>query len=140
LSEILLGSKISSILDEINIYRVFPTMNFQMFVGKTKGANAMSKQIGFLKFVKSKGNLYVYLVKAFREKNKTKNVIIHGFGKMPQALENLYEWRDEFEGLFPKKLIDAGYDWHDLQEWVLSLETGYSKSGRKLMIADKVFS
>ncbi|PHE46926.1 hypothetical protein COF53_14875 [Bacillus pseudomycoides] len=97
----------------------------------------MERQNGFLKFVRSKGSQYVYLAKGIKESGKKKTVTIFGFGKMPNALERLYNWRDEYDSLFPNELKQMNYDWHDLNEWILSLETGYSKKGRKLIIAKK---
>ncbi len=32
------------------------------------------------------------------------------------------------------ELKDKGYDWKDINDWILSIETGYSKHGNKLVI------
>ncbi|PEK65938.1 hypothetical protein [Bacillus pseudomycoides] len=94
----------------------------------------MKGNIGFLTFNRSKGKLYVYLTKAFRENGKKKNITLYKFGRLDIALENMYVWRDDFETKFPKELLNMEYDWNDLHEWILSLETGYSKTGRKLTL------
>ncbi|AMR06101.1 hypothetical protein [Bacillus thuringiensis] len=51
-----------------------------------------------------------------------------------QALETMYEMRGDFENLFPLKLKEKGYDWEDINDWILSIETAYSKHGNKLVI------
>ncbi|NRD81065.1 hypothetical protein HPT25_27620 [Bacillus sp. BRMEA1] len=94
----------------------------------------MIQNKGFLKFVHSKGHLYVYLAKGIKENGKKKTITTFGFGKMPLALEKLYSWRNEYETKFPQQLMDMGYNWNDLHDWILSIETGYSKTGRKLKI------
>ncbi|MED1560072.1 hypothetical protein [Bacillus paramycoides] len=96
----------------------------------------MKKNIGFLTFNRSKGKLYVYLMKAFRENGKKKNITLYKFGRLDIALENMYAWRDDFEDKFPKELLNMGYDWNDLHDWILSIETGDSKWGRKLIVAE----
>ena len=45
----------------------------------------------------------------------------------------MYGMRDDFEDCFPLELKDKGYDWEDLNDWILSIETGYSKYGNKLV-------
>ncbi|PHF98340.1 hypothetical protein COI63_29330 [Bacillus toyonensis] len=77
----------------------------------------MKKNIGFLTFNRSKGKLYVYLMKAFRENEKKKNITLYKFGRLDIALENMY-------------------DWNDLHNWILSIETGNSKCGRKLIVSE----
>ncbi|WP_179885280.1 hypothetical protein [Bacillus cereus] len=96
----------------------------------------MKKNIDFLTFNRSKEKLYVYLTKALRENGKKKNITLYKFGRMDIALENMYTWRDNFKSMFPKELLNMGYDWNDLHNWILSLETGYSNNGRKLIIAE----
>ncbi|MDF9504987.1 hypothetical protein P5808_27810 [Bacillus cereus] len=95
----------------------------------------MIKKIGYLKFKKSKGNYYVYLVKSVRESGVKKDITLYKFGRLETALENMFEWRNEFE-LFPKELLEMGYTWEDLHEWVTTLETGYSPRGIKLCIVN----
>lgn len=101
-----------------------------------KEGGILKKNIGFLTFNRSKEKLYVYLIKAFRENGKKKNITLYKFGRLDIALENMYAWRDDFEAKFPKELLNIGYDWNNLHDWILSLETGYSKKGRKLIVAE----
>ncbi|PGK19267.1 hypothetical protein CN903_24840 [Bacillus cereus] len=110
---------------------------FKVFVvGIFTRGEILKKNIGFLTFNRSKGKLYVYLTKAFRENGKKKNITLYKFGRVDIALENMYTWRDNFESMFPKELLNIGYDWNDLHNWILSLETGYSNKGRKLIVAE----
>lgn len=101
-----------------------------------KEGEILKRNIGFLTFNRSKGKLYVYLTKALRENGKKKNITLYKFGRVDIALENMYVWRDDFEDKFPIELLDMGYDWSDLHNWILSLETGYSNKGRKLIVAE----
>ena len=96
----------------------------------------MKGNIGFLTFNRSKGKIYVYLTKALRDNGKKKNITLYKFGRLDNALERMYVWRDDFENKFPAELLNLGYDWNDLHDWILSLETGYSKKGRKLIVAE----
>jgi hypothetical protein len=52
---------------------------------------------------------------------------------MEKALESMYEMRDDFENKFPVELKEKGYDWEDVNDWILSIETGFSKHGNKLI-------
>lgn len=93
----------------------------------------MSQMPGFLKFVLAKGKRYVYLVVAEKKNKRVKTHVVYGFGQLEKALETMYGMRDDFENRFPPDLKDKGYDWEDLNDWILSIETGYSKYGNKLV-------
>ncbi|EJR72314.1 hypothetical protein IK7_05955 [Bacillus cereus VD156] len=94
----------------------------------------MSQVPGFLKFVLAKERRYVYLVVAEKKNKKVHTHMVYGFGPLEKALEIMYEMRDDFENLFPLELKERGYDWEDINDWILSIETGYSKHGNKLVI------
>ncbi|EXY04794.1 hypothetical protein P4I81_28980 [Bacillus cereus] len=94
----------------------------------------MSQVSGFLKFVLAKERRYVYLVVAEKKNKKVHTHMVYGFGPLEKALETMYEMRDDFENLFPLELKERGYDWEDINDWILSIETGYSKHGNKLVI------
>ncbi|MFV1008963.1 MULTISPECIES: hypothetical protein [Bacillus cereus group] len=94
----------------------------------------MSQVPGFLKFVLAKERRYVYLVVAEKKNKKVHTHMVYGFGLLEKALETMYEMRDDFENLFPLELKERGYDWEDINDWILSIETGYSKHGNKLVI------
>ncbi|PFZ07186.1 hypothetical protein COL60_19405 [Bacillus pseudomycoides] len=101
-----------------------------------KRRDSLKGNIGFLTFNRSKGKIYVYLTKALRDNGKKKNITLYKFGRLDNALERMYAWRDDFENKFPAELLNLGYDWNDLHDWILSLETGYSKKGRKLIVTE----
>lgn len=94
----------------------------------------MSQVPGFLKFVLAKERRYVYLVVAEKKNKKVHTHMVYGFGPLEKALETMYEMRDDLENLFPLELKERGYDWEDINDWILSIETGYSKHGNKLVI------
>ncbi|HHT7067691.1 hypothetical protein [Bacillus thuringiensis] len=94
----------------------------------------MSQVPGFLKFVLAKERRYVYLVVAEKKNKKVHTHIAYGFGPIEKALETMYEMCADFENLFPLELKERGYDWEDINDWILSIETGYSKHGNKLVI------
>ncbi|AMR06165.1 hypothetical protein [Bacillus thuringiensis] len=94
----------------------------------------MSQVSGFLKFVLAKERRYVYLVVAEKKNKKVHTHMVYGFGPLEKALETMCEMRDDFENIFPLELKERGYDWEDINDWILSIETGYSKHGNKLVI------
>ncbi|KAB2439692.1 hypothetical protein F8161_19790 [Bacillus cereus] len=94
----------------------------------------MSQVPGFLKFVLAKERRYVYLVVAEKKNKKVHTHMVYGFGPLEKALETMYEMRDDFENIFPLELKERGYDWEDINDWILSIERGYSKHGNKLII------
>ncbi|MEK4599498.1 hypothetical protein IAI44_22805 [Bacillus cereus] len=94
----------------------------------------MSQVPGFLKFVLAKERRYVYLVVAEKKNKKVHTHMVYRFGPLEKALETMYEMRGDFEKLFPLELKERGYDWEDINDWILSIETGYSKYGNKLVI------
>ncbi|PFN63924.1 hypothetical protein [Bacillus thuringiensis] len=94
----------------------------------------MSQVPGFLKFVLAKERRYVYLAVAEKKNKRVHTHIVYGFGPLEKALETMYEMRDDFGNFFPLELKERGYDWEDINDWILSIETGYSKNGNKLVI------
>jgi hypothetical protein len=90
---------------------------------------------GFFVFSKKHGRTYVYLVRATYKNKTKKNIPLFSFGRLEDALNNMYDWRNNFD-IFPVLLSELGYSWEDLHEWILTLETGYSKYGRKLCITN----
>lgn len=87
--------------------------------------------MAFLSQVKVKGKRYIYLTEYIGKKNSIKSTEIHvyGFGVRETALEKMKQWKNDFSK-FPKELIERGYDKEDLNEWLTTLETGKSKTGR----------
>lgn len=60
---------------------------------------------------------------ARRERN------IYSFGSLQKALFKMRMW-EKMPDLFPKDLKIMGYSKQDLSEWIKTLETGISKTGR----------
>ena len=99
-----------------------------------KGVRKVSQVPGFLKFVLAKERRYVYLAVAKKKNKRVHTHIVYRFGPLEKVLETMYVMRDDFENLFPLELKEKGYDWEDINDWILSIETGYSKHGNKLVI------
>ncbi|QWH64111.1 hypothetical protein EXW39_28945 (plasmid) [Bacillus mycoides] len=93
----------------------------------------MSQVAGFLKFVLAKEKRYVYLAVSEKRNKRVNTHILYKFGPMEKALESMYEMRDDFENNFPIELKEKGYDWRDINDWILSIETGFSKHGNRLI-------
>ena len=51
---------------------------------------------GFFVFSKKHGRTYVYLVRATYKNQKKKNILLFSFGRLEDALNNLYDWREDF--------------------------------------------
>ena len=49
---------------------------------------------------------------------------------MPEALEKMYKIRDNPQ-TFPKDLIDKGFELRDLYDWILTIETKVTSTGRR---------
>ncbi len=89
------------------------------------------KRLGYLTQVNVKGEKYIYLTEyigqqqytARREKN------VYSFGINQKALFKMRMW-EKIPELFPQKLQNLGYGKKDLLEWIKTLETGKSKTGR----------
>lgn len=92
-------------------------------------------KIGYLSKVKSKGKTYIYIRVSERYKDDSgKSIVrkrnIFSFGCMPKALDNMYYWRDNPE-MFPDELKEMGYNLNDLYEWILTIETQITSTGKE---------
>lgn len=67
------------------------------------------------------------------DKRKEYKQTIYSFGNYEKALEKMYGWRNNPE-LFPQELKELGYDLSDLHDWILTLETKKTKTGRDFSI------
>ncbi|NRG31727.1 hypothetical protein [Niallia circulans] len=87
------------------------------------------KRVGYLTKKTSKGKVYLYIRKSYREGKRVKHQYIYGFGPIETAKEKLYKiFEEEIE--FPKELKINGFNLDDVYDWILTLETGVTKSGR----------
>lgn len=81
---------------------------------------------GYLKFVKAKGKIYVYLFG--RLENETQKSTLFKFGEINMARELMYQMRDDTK--LPQCLQALGLDYDDLDEWILTLETRLTRTGK----------
>lgn len=88
-------------------------------------------EVAFLTQVRSNGKQYVYLAEyCGQQKHSTRREKrIYSFGSIDEALYSMYYWRMAYE-TFPMELKDMGYEKKDLDEWIGTLESGVSKTGR----------
>lgn len=85
--------------------------------------------MAFLSQIKSKGRRYIYLTEYVSGYNKGKGMHIYSFGTRDKALSDMRKWQKDFN-TFPQYLLEKGYDKVDLYEWIQTLETGVSKTGK----------
>ncbi|GAF66422.1 hypothetical protein BTS2_3323 [Bacillus sp. TS-2] len=90
-------------------------------------------KVGYLSKKISKGKTYIYLRKSYREGKEVKNEYLYSFGPMPHALEKMYSIRGNPD-TFPKELTNQDYDLLDLNEWILTLETKLTSTGRSFEV------
>lgn len=89
--------------------------------------------MAYLTQVKSKNIIYIYLqVQDYTPEEETskKRRNIFSFGRKEQTLKLLQEWNKEFAAKFPMELRELGFGKVDLEEWIKTLETGVTKTGR----------
>lgn len=85
--------------------------------------------LGYLIRKKSKGNTYIYLRTSNRNNGVIEHEYIYSFGKMPIALNHLYSIVND-EIPFPCKLKEKGYEIRHLLDWIMTLETQKTMTGR----------
>ena len=74
--------------------------------------------------------VYIYLRKSFRENGKTKNKTLYSFGVTEKALDQLKGIRSNPD-LFPLELKRLNFNLDDVDEWILTLETKVTSTGRE---------
>lgn len=85
----------------------------------------------FISHVNSKGNQYIYLYTyCNQEEISSGKQSIYGFGRKEQAIKKMRSWRNDFSQ-FPKELIEFGCTREDLIDWIRTMETGVTKTGKK---------
>ena len=87
---------------------------------------------GYLKFVKSKGHLYIYLHGRLQGEKVKKHLF--KFGRSECALENLYCMREA--NRLPNELAKMGFTFDDLDQWILTIETRVTPTGKKINILE----
>lgn len=91
------------------------------------------KKSGYLARKKSNGGIYIYLRRSYRENGKVKHENLYSFGAMPKALEKMYWLRDNPEE-FPEELKQRHFDLIDLYDWIMTIETEVTPTGRAFEI------
>jgi hypothetical protein len=81
----------------------------------------------FLKNVKSKGKVYIYLC-AYNNLDQDKKILF-SFGRIDKAKKDLHNWKNDFSQ-FPLVLSELGCTRGDLIEWIKTIETGITKTGK----------
>lgn len=85
--------------------------------------------MAYLSQVVAKGRRYIYLTEYIGGKHNKTDIHVYGFGERSKALAAMQEWQRDFKR-FPRELVAMGYGLRDLSEWIETLETGISKTGR----------
>lgn len=89
--------------------------------------------LGYLIRKKSKGKTYIYLRTSKREQGVIKHEYIYSFGKMPNALNHLYSIANN-ELPFPDELKRKGCEIKHILDWIMTLETQRTTTGREFNI------
>lgn len=92
-------------------------------------SSRVASKSGYLSKKKSNGKNYIYLRRSYREDEQVKHEYIFSFGSMPRALEKLYLMRENPEDI-PLRLTERNFDVSDVNEWILTLETQVTSTGR----------
>lgn len=85
----------------------------------------------YLSQVKSNGKQYIYLCSyvGTQEYSTRKEKRIYSFGETKKALIKMKRWKRKFNE-FPNELLNLGCGMEDLEEWIRTIETGITKTGR----------
>ncbi|WP_378211126.1 hypothetical protein [Anoxybacteroides rupiense] len=92
--------------------------------------------MAYLSQVKSNGRQYIYLCAYVGNQaySTRKEQRVYAFGEARRALLRMKRWKRRFSE-FPQELLDLGCDMKDLDEWIRTLETGVTKTGRKFSVS-----
>ncbi|MBW7651333.1 hypothetical protein [Anoxybacillus sp. ST4] len=87
--------------------------------------------MAYLSQVKSNGRQYIYLCiyVGSQEYSTRKERRVYSFGEARRALIRMKRWKRKFSE-FPRELLDLGCGMKELEEWIQTLETGITKTGR----------
>ncbi|MCI1820249.1 MULTISPECIES: hypothetical protein [Carnobacterium] len=94
----------------------------------------MIEGTGYLKFVKSRDHLYVYLHGRLEGEKLKKHLF--PFGRLEAALENMYSIRDS--NVLPEELVSMNCSFDDLDQWILTLETRITRNGKNIDVFTKI--
>ncbi|THD15772.1 hypothetical protein CI793_11215 [Anoxybacillus ayderensis] len=85
----------------------------------------------YLSQVKSNGKRYIYLCMyvGTQEYSSRKEKRVYAFGEARRALVKMKRWKRRFTE-FPQELLELGCSMKDLEQWIQTIETGVTKTGR----------
>ncbi|OKO97026.1 hypothetical protein BRO54_0039 [Geobacillus proteiniphilus] len=91
--------------------------------------------MAYLSQVKSNGKQYIYLCMYVgnQEYSTRKERRVYSFGEARKALLRMKRWKRRFTE-FPQELLDLGCGMKELEEWIQTLETGITKTGRRFAV------
>ena len=92
-------------------------------------SSGVAYKSGYICRKRAKERTYIYLRRSYRENNKVKHEYVYSFGPMPDALEKMYWLRDNPEE-FPEELKQRHFDLVDLYDWIMTMETKVTPTGR----------
>ncbi|KIQ93618.1 hypothetical protein LH47_02299 [Anoxybacillus thermarum] len=94
--------------------------------------------MAYLSQVKSNGKQYIYLCMyvGTQQYSTRKERRVYSFGESKKALIRMKRWKRKFSE-FPRELLDLGCGMKELEEWIQTIETGVTKTGRKFMTSVK---
>lgn len=79
----------------------------------------------------AKEKKYIYLYCYSKEKShRNKEKRLFSFGRNDIALEKFKKWRKDYS-LFPEELKRLGCTKKDLIDWIVTIETGITKTGKQ---------
>jgi hypothetical protein len=81
----------------------------------------------YLKSVKSKGNIYIYLC-AYNNQEQDKKILF-SFGRIDKAIKNMYEWE---KSELPVDLIEIGCSREELFTWIKKVKEINKTTTRKM--------
>ncbi|WP_256816688.1 hypothetical protein [Cytobacillus sp. Bac17] len=83
----------------------------------------------FISHSTAKGKQYIYLYE-YCSSETTNKQSLYGFGRKEEAIKKMRRWRRNFD-LFPQQLLEFGCTKEDLIDWIRTMETGVTKTGKK---------
>lgn len=89
----------------------------------------------YLSQVKSNGKRYIYLCAydGSQEYSTRRERRVYAFGEARQALKKMRRWKRKFYE-FPQELKELGCSEQDLNDWITTIETGKTKTGRNFIV------
>lgn len=85
----------------------------------------------FLSQVKANGNRYLYICSYHtQEYSARKQKRLYSLGKSKKAIMTLRMWKENLQDI-PSELIELGCTKEDITDWIRTIETGITKTGKQ---------